>query len=169
MAAASAARGETAVWVALSHLQGLPYHEVARCLAASRWIAREHRDLRARVAPLARRARRSASFSLCKACLRGGRFRNHYGFCRRCRPIHKPEVRRRFVVHVLGMPRSLVPRLARRPGTRQHPVALDDVWDLYQAVAAEGLRLGRAWRRRMGRYADKQAFVDACREAAIGR
>ena len=158
--------GEEALLVTLRHLC-LPHYEVARCLSASSWIARDHRDLRARVAPLAQRASRAASFRLCRACLRGGRFCNHYGLCRRCRPLHKPEVRRRFLIRVLGLPQPLVRRLGRRPGTQQYPVALDDVWELFRATEAEGALLGRAWRERMRRYPHRGAFIEACRGAVI--
>ena len=158
--------GEAAIVATLRHLS-LPYYQMARCFSASSWIHREHLHLREEASPLVARARRAASFRLCRACLRGGRFRNHYGLCRRCRPVHKPEVRRRFLVHTLRMPQLLVSMLPRRPGTRQYPVALDDVWDLFEEEEEQGSRKGRAWRRRMREYPSREAFIDACSDAVI--
>ena len=152
----------------LNHIN-IAHHDAVRCFSTSAWLNKQMGEpLKQRVASLVARISRTVSYRICRACLRVGRFRNHYGFCGGCRPIHKPEVRRRVLIHGrISMPQSFMSMLPRRPGTRQHPVVLEDVWDLFEMVRISSGKRGRAWCKRMQRYGCKKAFIDAFRDLAI--
>ena len=160
--------GEAAIFATLNHLC-LAHHDGVRCFSASSWLHMQMDSrLKERIVSVLARARRATTYQFCRGCLKGGRFKNHYGFCAVCRSIHKPEVRRRVLIHgPLGIPQSLMWMLPRRPGTRQHPVALEDVWKLFEVINERSGKRGRAWCRRMQRYNNKEAFIEAFRDLVI--